>query len=115
MRTDDFDFELPRDLIAQQPIDPRDAAKLLVVDGPVPEDHLVRDLPELLQPGDILVTNNTKVIPARLAGRRLNDAGTRFFRGSGEAWQLEALRRGERVRPLHCEATMENRRPFDAM
>ncbi len=72
MRTADFDFELPRELIAQHPVAPRDAARLLVV-GPSPddlEDRRVRDLPALLRPGDLLVVNDTLVLPSRLAGRR---------------------------------------------
>jgi S-adenosylmethionine:tRNA ribosyltransferase-isomerase len=74
MRTDLFDFELPPERIALRPIVPRDAARMLVVrPGSVPEfeDRGVRDLPALLQPGDALVVNDTKVIPARLVGRRL--------------------------------------------
>jgi S-adenosylmethionine:tRNA ribosyltransferase-isomerase len=74
MRTDDFDFDLPRDLIAQHPVEPRDRARLLHVgagaEGAGLADHRVGDLPDLLRPGDLLVTNDTKVIPARLAGRR---------------------------------------------
>jgi S-adenosylmethionine:tRNA ribosyltransferase-isomerase len=69
MKTDDFDFHLPDVLIAQRPTQPRDAARLLVV-GRGLEDHRVRDLPALLSPGDLLVFNDTRVIPARLAGRR---------------------------------------------
>jgi S-adenosylmethionine:tRNA ribosyltransferase-isomerase len=74
MRTDLFDFDLPPDRIALRPMSPRDAAKLLVVrPGDTPElaDHHVGDLPDLLQPGDQLVVNDTKVIPARLTGRRI--------------------------------------------
>jgi S-adenosylmethionine:tRNA ribosyltransferase-isomerase len=74
MRTDLFDFELPPERIALRPASPRDAARLLVVrPGLVPEldDGGVRDLPELLRPGDALVVNDTKVIPARLRGRRI--------------------------------------------
>src|ERR671925_539543 len=74
MRTDLFDFELPPEKIALRPIVPRDAARLLVVrPGASPEldDRGVRDLPNLLRPGDALVINDTKVIPARLTGRRL--------------------------------------------
>jgi S-adenosylmethionine:tRNA ribosyltransferase-isomerase len=74
MRTDLFDFELPPERIALRPVSPRDAARLLVVHpGSAPEfsDRGVRDLPDLLQPGDALVVNDTKVIPARLNGRRL--------------------------------------------
>ncbi len=69
MKTDLFDFDLPKELIAQHPVEPRDAARLLVV-GARLEDRLVRDLPELLAPGDLLVFNDTKVVAARLVGRR---------------------------------------------
>ena len=69
MLTDDFDFELPRELIAQHPVEPRDAGRLLVV-GRRLEDRAFRDLPGLLRAGDVLVFNDTKVIPTRLAGRR---------------------------------------------
>ena len=69
MRTDDFDFDLPRELIAQHPVTPRDAARLLAVDDAL-SDRTVRDLPNLLRPGDIMVFNDTRVIPARLFGRR---------------------------------------------
>jgi S-adenosylmethionine:tRNA ribosyltransferase-isomerase len=74
MRTDLFDFALPEDRIALRPASPRDSARLLVVrpGDPHPlEDRLVRDLPDLLRPGDALVVNDTKVLPARLHGRRL--------------------------------------------
>jgi S-adenosylmethionine:tRNA ribosyltransferase-isomerase len=72
MRTDLFDFDLPAERIALRPIEPRDAARLLVVRPGEPlGDHAVRDLPELLRPGDAVVVNDTKVIPARLAGRRI--------------------------------------------
>jgi len=74
MRTDLFDFELPVERIALRPIAPRDAARLLVVrpaTDPQLEDCTVRDLPDLLRTGDALVINNTRVIPARLSGRRI--------------------------------------------
>jgi S-adenosylmethionine:tRNA ribosyltransferase-isomerase len=74
MRTDLFDFALPPERIALRPIAPRDAARLLVVrPGAAPElaHRSVHDLPELLRPGDALVVNDTKVIPARLRGRRI--------------------------------------------
>ena len=74
MRTDAFDFELPPERIALRPCVPRDEARLLVVHpGSRPEfaDHRVRDLPDLLRPGDAVVVNDTKVIPARLHGRRI--------------------------------------------
>src|SRR5260370_26532683 len=74
MRTALFDFELPSDRIALRAVSPRDAARLLVVrPGSTPEldDRSVRDLPDLLRPGDALVVNDTKVIAARLRGRRI--------------------------------------------
>jgi len=71
MRVDLFDFELPPDRIALRPARPRDAARMLVVDGDRPfSDHGVRDLPRLLGKGDVLVVNDTRVIPAQLEGRR---------------------------------------------
>jgi S-adenosylmethionine:tRNA ribosyltransferase-isomerase len=93
MRTDLFDFELPEERIALHPASPRDAARLLVVRPAYPShqaegnaregeakpkfmDHLVRDLPELLRPGDALVFNDTRVIPAALAGVRHRDGST---------------------------------------
>ena len=69
MRTDDFDFDLPESLIAQEPATPRDSARLLVVADRL-ADRCVADLPDLLAPGDLLVLNDTRVIPARLRGRR---------------------------------------------
>jgi len=69
MRTNDFDYKLPAERIAQRPARPRDSARLLVV-GKSLDDRIVRDLPELLNTGDLLVLNDTKVIPTRLAGRR---------------------------------------------
>jgi S-adenosylmethionine:tRNA ribosyltransferase-isomerase len=72
MRTDLFDFDLPPERIALRPISPRDAARLLVVrPGGMLEDRGVRDLPDLLRPGDAVVVNDTRVIPARLTGRRI--------------------------------------------
>ena len=70
MRVDLFDFDVPPELIAQHPVRPRDAARLLVVRGASLEDRAVRDLPALLRRGDLLVFNDTRVIPARLLGRR---------------------------------------------
>ncbi len=71
MRVDLFDFELPPELIALRPARPRDAARLLLVNGEGPfNDLTVRDLPGLLRVGDVLVFNDTRVIPAQLEGRR---------------------------------------------
>ena len=70
MRTDDFDFDLPDHLIATRPAKPRSSARLLVADPDGIHDQIVRDLPDWLRPGDRLVLNDTKVIPARLTGTR---------------------------------------------
>jgi len=70
MRVDEFDFELPPHLIAQRPVEPRDAARLLRVTKDRLQDETVRHLPALLAPGDCLVFNDTRVVPARLTGRR---------------------------------------------
>ncbi|HEY7608501.1 MAG TPA: tRNA preQ1(34) S-adenosylmethionine ribosyltransferase-isomerase QueA [Alphaproteobacteria bacterium] len=71
MHLSDFDFDLPRALIAEHPARPRDAARLLLVPARGAfEDRGIRDLPALLRPGDLLVLNDTRVIPARLRGRR---------------------------------------------
>lgn len=70
MRTADFDYHLPDALIAQEPARPRDSARLLVVRPDALEDRIVRDLPDVLCPGDLLVVNDTRVIPARLTARR---------------------------------------------
>jgi S-adenosylmethionine:tRNA ribosyltransferase-isomerase len=70
MKVDLFDFDLPEENIALRPARPRDSARMLLVDGDRFEDRSVRDLPNLLQRGDVLVFNDTKVIPAQLEGRR---------------------------------------------
>src|SRR5258708_12573115 len=96
MRTDLFDFDLPPDRIALRPASPRDSARLLVVrpgHDPLLEDRVVRDLPDLLRPGDQLVVNDTKVIPAQLSGRRIGGASgprieaTLIKRLDGSRWQ----------------------------
>ncbi len=69
MKVADFDFDLPRELIAARPMEPRDAARLLVI-GAGLADRGISDLPQLLRAGDILVVNDTLVIPARLSGKR---------------------------------------------
>lgn len=69
-----YDYDLPADRIAQNPAVPRDSSRLLVVDVPPHHHHCIfRDLPTLLQPGDLLVLNNTRVIPARLYGRKVGE------------------------------------------
>ena len=74
LRLADFDFDLPPGLIARHPASPRDSARLLSVSAGL-EDHRVSDLPVLLRPGDLMIFNDTKVIPAQLSGRRAARAG----------------------------------------
>ena len=91
MRLSDFDYDLPVARIAQSPVEPRDAARLLVDRGSQPPEHRrVSDLSELLRPGDLLVLNETKVIPARLALQRATG-------GAAEVLVLEPLDGARRV------------------
>ena len=75
MKLDDFDYDLPEDLIATRPVKPRSAARLLLAEGDGIEDRHVRDLVDILRPGDRLILNNTRVIPARLTGTRTRATG----------------------------------------
>ena len=75
MQLSDFDFHLPEDLIATRPARPRTAARLLLAEGDRITDRRVGDLVDILRPGDRLVLNNTRVIPARLTGQRWRDSG----------------------------------------
>jgi len=90
MKVDDFDFDLPQDLIAQRPASPRDRARLLLGDGLV--DKIMADLPACLAAGDILVFNDTRVIPARLKGKRDEAAleVTLHMRVSADTWKVFA-------------------------
>ena len=76
MKTEDFDYELPEKFIAQQPAIPRDSCKLMVVsrDGSL-EHRVFRDIGEYLHPGDLLVVNETRVLPARLLGHKKGTGG----------------------------------------
>jgi S-adenosylmethionine:tRNA ribosyltransferase-isomerase len=79
VRVDDFDYPLPEELMALRPVSPRDAARLLVVEpgtDPPFADRMIRELPRLLSPGDALVFNDTKVIPAELKGTRKRDGAS---------------------------------------
>jgi len=113
MKLSDFDYSLPPDLIAQHPVEPRDAARLLVVDRSTGrlEHRVFRDFPEYLQPADVMVVNNTRVIPARLRARkptggavevlllrpaREQESATARPR-DGQIWEV-LLRPGRRVR-----------------
>ncbi len=98
MRLNAFDFELPRELIAQSPATPRDSARLLVVADKV-QDRCVADLPDLLQPGDMLVVNETRVMPVRLSGHRGNSAiGVTLHTDMGDGRWLAFAKPGRRLR-----------------
>jgi S-adenosylmethionine:tRNA ribosyltransferase-isomerase len=99
MRVDLFDFELPPDRIALRPARPRDSARLLLVEGDKISDHQVLDLPQLLRSGDVLVFNDTKVIPAQLEGRRghASIAATLHKREGPRDWRA-FLRNAKRAR-----------------
>jgi S-adenosylmethionine:tRNA ribosyltransferase-isomerase len=100
LRAADFDFALPERLIAQQPARPRDAARLLVVGRSTRDDRGVRDLPALLRPGDIMVVNDTRVIPARLVARRgAARIGLLLNRSEGGRRWHALVRNARRLRP----------------
>src|SRR5687768_3461412 len=81
METADFDYELPAERIAQVPIEPRDRARLLVDrgKGEAPDHRAVRDLPDLVRPGDVIVVNTTRVLPARLHLRKPTGGAVEVF------------------------------------
>ncbi len=103
MRTSDFDYELPPEFIAQRPAEPRDSARLMVLDrgSSAISHHRFRDLPMLLEPGDVLVLNDTRVIPARLHARKIPSGGKfeilLLRRHGPQTW--EALVGGRGLRP----------------
>jgi S-adenosylmethionine:tRNA ribosyltransferase-isomerase len=99
VRVSEFDFDLPAERIALRPARPRDSARLLLVDGRSISDHQVLDLPHLLRPGDVLVFNDTKVIPAQLEGRRggASIGATLHKREGPREWQA-FLRNAKRAR-----------------
>ena len=109
LQTSDFDFDLPEDRIAQRPVEPRDQARLMVVrrGSDQFEHRTFADLPEYLRAGDILVRNNTQVVPARLLGIRERTGGKwegLFLRANVDGtWQLLATTRG---RPVVGEAVV---------
>jgi S-adenosylmethionine:tRNA ribosyltransferase-isomerase len=100
--TSELDYELPEALIAQRPAEPRDSSRLMVVDarsGTI-SHHAFRGLPRFLRPGDALVLNETKVLPARLLGRRPGGGEVEllFLRELGGRWEVLA-RPSKRLRP----------------
>src|SRR5690242_19053347 len=99
MQVSDFDFDLPAQNIGLRPARPRDGARLLLVRGREMVDHTVLDLPQLLQPGDVLVFNDTKVTPAQLEGRRgeASVGATLHKREGPREWQA-FLRNAKRAR-----------------
>jgi S-adenosylmethionine:tRNA ribosyltransferase-isomerase len=95
MKLTDFDFDLPERLIALRPVKPRPASRMLVARGDKTQDCHVRDLPDWLRPGDMLVFNDTKVIPARLFGERRRPSTD----GSGVARiEVTLIHRGDDTR-----------------
>jgi len=103
LKTSDFDYDLPPELIAQTPVEPRDASRLMVVDrraGTI-EHRVFRDIVDYLRPGDLLVMNQTRVLPARLFGHKVPTGGRvellLLNRCDERTW--EALVRGKRLRP----------------
>ena len=111
MLLSDFDYHLPEDLIAQQPLEDRAGSRMLLVDrrSGAFEDRMFRDFPSLLHPGDCLVLNDSRVFPSRLYGRREHGAGgrvemflTRQISRDGLTWEAlvrpgRKMRSGERV------------------
>lgn len=95
MKLDDFDYTLPEDLIATRPAKPRNSARLLVAEGDGIADHHVRDLPSFLRAGDRLVINNTRVIPARLTGRRLRQSAQGLVEAKVEITLMEPTPDGQ--------------------
>ncbi len=119
MRVDLFDFELPPDRIALRPARPRDSARLLLVDGPAISDHQMLDLPALLRRGDVLVFNDTRVIPAQLEGMRgeARIGATLHKREGPRSWwsfvrNARRLKIGDRVEFGHgvCASAIERGR-----
>jgi S-adenosylmethionine:tRNA ribosyltransferase-isomerase len=101
VKTAEFDYDLPPELIAQTPVEPRDASRLLVVDRRTGEiaHRRFRDLPEYLRPGDLLIHNESRVIAARLFARKSTGGKVEILllrQWAGDTW--EALTKGKRVR-----------------
>ena len=103
MKLEEFDYNLPEELIAQVPIQKRDESRLMVVDREkrTIEDKVFKDIIDYLEPGDCLVRNNTKVIPARLYGKKETGANVEFVllkQLEGDIWE-SIVRPGNKLRP----------------
>ena len=103
MKLEEFDYNLPEELIAQVPIQKRDESKLMIVDREkrTIKDKVFKDIIDYLEPGDCLVRNNTKVIPARLYGKKETGANVEFVllkQLEGDIWE-SIVRPGNKLRP----------------
>ncbi len=104
MKVEDFNYELPEELIAQTPIAKRDMSRLMIVDRKnqkITHDKIFSDVIDYLQKGDCLVINNTKVIPARLYGKKETGANVEFLllkQLEGDIWE-SIVRPGNKLRP----------------
>ena len=103
MKLEEFNYYLPEELIAQVPIEKRDESRLLVVDKneKTIEHKVFKDIIDYLEPGDCLVRNNTKVIPARLYGKKETGANVEFVllkQIEGDIWE-SIVRPGNKLRP----------------
>ena len=108
MKLDAFDYSLPAEKIATKPADPRESARLLDLSGVGITDRHISDMPELLRAGDVLIVNNTQVIPARLEGRRgqAKISVTLHKRESDHIWRVFVIR----CDPRTCLLSMQRRR-----
>ena len=104
MKTSDFYYDLPKELIAQHPVEPRDHSRLMVVDrktGEI-EHHIFKDIVQFLNKGDCLVLNNTKVIPARLMGTKVDTGATieilLLKRRENDIWET-LVKPGKKAKP----------------
>ena len=103
MKVSEFNYNLPEELIAQVPIQKRDESRLMIVDreNRKIEDKVFKDIIDYLEPGDCLVRNNTKVIPARLYGKKETGANVEFVllnQIEGDIWE-SIVRPGNKLRP----------------
>ncbi|MDD4873544.1 MAG: tRNA preQ1(34) S-adenosylmethionine ribosyltransferase-isomerase QueA [Dehalococcoidales bacterium] len=105
MKTSDFDYNLPQELIAQTPIEPRDSSRLLVInrsDGVISHSEKFSDITEFLKSGDVLVFNNSRVMPARLYGKKMDTGGRieiLLLRRLGDGLWEALIKPGKRVKP----------------